>query len=561
MKKVAVSLILIFYLSFFAAPIEATLPPAIVKGDIQGLTVRFPLDEGMGNVSSDLTGTYFVYQNNSATGNVTHENWAVGLFGNCTYASNHGYGASSTNMLKITSIGNYSSITFYFKRRLSGCYYKVPFYQPNIFTLNFGRCNKYKVRVGFSYNGQEWGKCYPEDVKWHFIAIVFRGTNASFYFDGKKVGTIEGGPKPNATEDFYVGTYCPSACGLEILIDELRFYDRPLTDEEVQLLSQLPFNYTLSEANLQLLGEPVIDIGKDSTIKIRYKESVNSNSDEALLPIPNGAIVQKSFVLNRYENLSTEYYLTIDDNRYVNASEVTFDIPITTRVVVRKEIPQEIVVNKEKLEYERDIYIKNPSDINVLAVIKLNPNVLGFSSDVYLDGVRMNSMNDSLMSAVVLKPGENQMTLRAEIPLNKQEVEFKVSPEDFLKIDSFSNAKTLTKKFAEAAKEGKIETSALVVRISTVDLGDRSFIIPLDVREKDVIEARTLTGSKELLLVKEENGKARVVVPATCFEGSNTKTAEIKILYQKKSSFFDRFGLSSLSSLFDKIKSILHLGG
>ena len=160
------------------------------------------------------------------------------------------------------------------------------------------------------------------------------------------------------------------------------------------------------------------------------------------------------------------------------------------------------------------------------------------------------------MSSVVLSPGETKvLNLTASVPLAKQEVDFSATFDDFLSITSFNSSEA----FLESAAEGKVETRAKVVRIDASNIGNRSVVLPLRVKVKDVIEAQALTGSEELLTVREgKDGKAEVVVPASAFEGDEfAKTAEVKILYNRKPSLLERLGLASLASLIEKIKSIL----
>ncbi|GEM_PF-3491226 len=133
--------------------------------------------------------------------------------------------------------------------------------------------------------------------------------------------------------------------------------------------------------------------------------------------------------------------------------------------------------------------------------------------------------------------------------------------DDFFEIDSFEEATTM----AQSATEGKIETMTRVIAIdSAKSFGNRTVIIPLDVDVDDVIEAKALTGSKELLEVREgKDGKAEIVVPATVFEGSplGTQHAEIKVIYNKKPAWWEKLPfLKSLDGIFEFLAKLFGFG-
>ena len=103
-----------------------------------------------------------------------------------------------------------------------------------------------KLNVGIG-EGEAWfdggaaATIKPDEVEWVHIAITIAATEASLYFDGVVVSTGElTAPMSWAScENLSIGSGMPNFTGWShmsdlSLIDELRIYDRALTQEEIQ---------------------------------------------------------------------------------------------------------------------------------------------------------------------------------------------------------------------------------------------------------------------------------------------------------------------------------------
>ncbi len=389
--------------------------------------------------------------------------------------------------------------------------------------------------------------------EWFFIAAVYDGVKLYLYVNGELVTekTSSVSLTTTNTVDVLIGSksyYAPNVY-FDGLMDSVFIFNRALSEQEIKLLYQRGASHRLDvQPNVREIAVPRIDLLADSTTASATFEISASRSD-AIVPVPAGARVNAPWAYTIDGKV-----LQIDDNRYVNASSVTAQVPLRVESNVVDEIPETLYLDSEHATYtyEKQIRIYNPSDISVLASLTVPRKF----DTVFLNGAPLSIFNNDFVSAIALSPGEaKELTLRAEASLNMQEIELPATLDDFLKIDSFAKAE----KFANSITQSKLETKAKIIRIDASNLGNRSVVLSLKLNPKDIIEARAVTGSKEMLHVRQgRKGRAEITIPAQVFEGDEfAKTAEIKILYNHKPSILERLGLASLASLIEKIKRLL----
>ena len=412
------------------------------------------------------------------------------------------------------------------------------------------------------------------DGNWHFVVCVYDGNarEMRIYIDGSLrnwVSTQSGKiwydldwlDKRLFIYDFD-GVRVTGAG--QIWLDDLQVYNSALSSQESQLLYQLgrSFKFIDVSLNLRQLHIPRLNLSEESaTIEVSFDISADATGT-VWIPVPASAKI--------LDNVEFAYgidgkVLTIDDNRYVNASSVTVSVPISIDTATESELPNELYLDSDSktFEFKRSIRIYNPSDIGIMVTLSVDPRSIGVAQ-AYLDGSPMSLFNGSLVSSIILNPGESKvLELSATLPVTMRSLEFGASLDDFFEIDSFDEAVRI----ARSAAEGKIETVTKVIAIDSADFksfGNRTVIIPLDVKASDVIEAKALTGSKELLEVREgKDGKAEIVVPATVFEGTplNTQHAEIKVIYNKKPAWWERIPfLKSLGGFFEHLAKLFGFG-
>ena len=407
------------------------------------------------------------------------------------------------------------------------------------------------------------------DGKWHFWFINKKSDRIEVWVDGQlirdwKFATYGATNTVYANRDIgRIGVNAITNNNFDV--DEVMIFNRALSDKEIQLLYQRGATHrfdTNITINLRQLNVPRVDLsGESATVEINFDISADATGT-VWIPIPASAKI--------LDNVEFAYgidgkVVTIDDNRYVNASSVTVSVPISIDTATESELPNELYLDSDSktFEFKKSVRIYNPSDISIMATLSIDPRSIGVAQ-AYLDGSPMSMFDGSLVSSIILNPGESKvMELTATLPITKQELEFRATLDDFFEIDSFDEAMTL----AQSATEGKIETVTKVIAIDSADFksfGNRTVIIPLDVDVDDVIEAKALTGSKELLEVREgKDGKAEIVVPATVFEGTplNTQHAEIKVIYNKKPAWWERLPfLKSLGGIFEFLAKLFGFG-
>jgi len=539
-----------------AAPAQAAtvvvpgLPPvAVPDPPYSGAVLHLPFDEGSGNVTYNAVDP-------TVNGTIYGAQWVPGKLG---YALDFD-GVNDLVQINDVNINTSFSISAWIKinehKNWNGIVSHGKWSWENG-SFVFHVKGDGKLTLGTTDRSGEYkymfGNSYPQTGVFQHVVATFdcQSNTGSIYINGvlDKSGTLV---CPQSPQDNFINVgWLSGESYFNGTIDEVYIFSRALSHQEIQLLYQRGASHRLDVApNLRQITVPRLDLGSSSAAaKVSFE--ISTSAADALIPIPAGAVD----VSAPWAYSIDGKVLQIDDNRYVNATSVNVSIPLRVESHVVEDLPNELVLDEDKsYTYVRQVAIHNPSDVSVLASLSV-PDTLGFA-DLRLNGAAMGKINGSFVSSALLSPGETKvLNLTATVPLAKQEVDFSATFDDFLSITSFNSSEA----FLESAAEGKVETRAKVVRIDASNLGNRSVVLPLGVKVKDVIEAQALTGSKELLTVREgKDGKAEVVVPASAFEGDElAKTAEVKILYNRKPSLLERLGLASLASLIEKIKSIL----
>lgn len=100
----------------------------------------------------------------------------------------------------------------------------------NGFDLNINSATIYFGRNCGAGNGFYSGPTVSANV-WYHLAIVFDGTNLNLYKDGVK---YTGGPSVYSHAPLYIGSYNGLSEMFIGLIDEIRIYNRVLTESEIR---------------------------------------------------------------------------------------------------------------------------------------------------------------------------------------------------------------------------------------------------------------------------------------------------------------------------------------
>lgn len=127
--------------------------------------------------------------------------------------------------------------------------------------LDKGWQTAYNLCIGGEFNGQRWqqdrtvfecaessmtSKGTVVDGQWHFVAASYDGINQKLYIDGKLDGQMtlnKTTPIKHNNTDIHIGSLAvpepfPYNEAFDGLIDEVRLYNRVLSDEEVRILAK-----------------------------------------------------------------------------------------------------------------------------------------------------------------------------------------------------------------------------------------------------------------------------------------------------------------------------------
>jgi len=95
------------------------------------------------------------------------------------------------------------------------------------------------VTVMWNYQDRLDGRKVINDNKWHHIAEVYDGKSIKLYIDGALDGQAElAGKLPVNNEPLWIGAR-PGNVAAKGIIDELRFYDRSLSEEQIKALAKI----------------------------------------------------------------------------------------------------------------------------------------------------------------------------------------------------------------------------------------------------------------------------------------------------------------------------------
>ena len=437
-------------------------------------------------------------------------------------------------------------------------------------------------------NITSWQFFYPVDTsslvgKWYFWRLSWDMDAMKLYFDlydesGNKIysGTLDITTQMAwPAEGFGAGTFYISHRnpneGAYGKIDEIRVYDRVLTDDEIKLLYAAGRKKLSELAQFRQIFSPMIDLTRDRATFYAGLE-VSTSDPSGYVPVPESAVNMSITSAPRLKSDYTNADFYYQGHYWYRADKIQFNLPIQFETVRESGgFSKEILLDEDKktFVYEKEFKVTNPTAAKLNVVYMVDPTALGFSVLQYpafeLDGVSMaewspsNSSTLYLIRTDSLEPGEiSTHWIKSTWTITKEELEFPAKLDDFRSITDWRAAQ----KLAENAAEGKTDTYVKVIKIdSNADVSNVTILVPLaDVKdEDDVIEAVALTGARDTLQVEKlSDGKVVVKVPGQDFVSGH---AEIKVLYNKSGgSWFSQL-LDKIRSLIAKIKSLFFGGG
>ncbi len=192
-----------------------------------GLIAYYTFDEGSGSTAKDSSGKG---NNGTIAGSTT---WVAGTKGGALQLGGSGY-VIIDGVAKSMPANNNFTVNAWIKTKGTSGYVVASNDDSggHVFTIGPGSGGALQVVANSSHT-------YPpviNDDQWHMITYVRNGTTASIYTDGALVGTETPTANPAAQTKWSIGMEWdpPSASDFYTgAVDDVRFYARPLSAEEV----------------------------------------------------------------------------------------------------------------------------------------------------------------------------------------------------------------------------------------------------------------------------------------------------------------------------------------
>src|SRR6266511_1496066 len=254
-----------------------------------GLVAYWKFDEGTGTTAADSSG-------NGNTGTLANgPSWTSGIAGNALYfdGTDDNVTVADSNSLDLTNSFTFSAwvnpaSAFTDFRSILAKNYKYYLYASST-----GFCGDGSALGGF-YEVMDTVACQPSSLPvntWTHLTLTYNGSVLTLYRNGGAVATANvSGTLSSSTGTLQIGA---SEYGeyFQGLIDEVRVYNRALTNTEIQTIYQqaavsLPFDYSLSNS-----GDQSVVAG--SSVKNTIPATLVSGSSQAVSfsvsGLPSGA--------------------------------------------------------------------------------------------------------------------------------------------------------------------------------------------------------------------------------------------------------------------------------
>jgi hypothetical protein len=219
----------------------------------ESLVAYYSADNGSGNILHDHSTNK---HDGTLIGSIPDNMWDIGRSGKCIKLN----GTDETISIGDISITtNKISISLWVKKTVTGSV-ETLIRKENAFRLEITTNNKPLFGIYTTvWNTQEIDFVVTDNI-WHHIVVAWNGTVLKSYIDGvKQIEVAFNYTMALNSNDIYIGSTTGTASWFNGLIDELRIYERDVTEKEIKFLYSNPAGLMIGMLDASRLQTDVLN--------------------------------------------------------------------------------------------------------------------------------------------------------------------------------------------------------------------------------------------------------------------------------------------------------------
>jgi hypothetical protein len=209
------------------APFRTILPQTET-----GLVLYIPFEDGSSGQAISIANDYSIYGNHGTLKNFAFSgtsDWTTGKYGQAlSFDGVDDYVEVSANVS--LNYGSSFTIEVWFKTSLVAWRWLVTKLGGSWFGINNNGYLDWTKQAGIDYTSSK----YVADGAWHHGVVTFNNGNLKLYADGVNVGNWSGVTLTVTSGKTYIGQRGDNVEFFNGLIDEVRIYNRALSEEEIK---------------------------------------------------------------------------------------------------------------------------------------------------------------------------------------------------------------------------------------------------------------------------------------------------------------------------------------
>ncbi|UCD27481.1 MAG: lamin tail domain-containing protein, partial [Planctomycetota bacterium] len=339
--------------------------PENTYGSDEGLVAHWKFDDGSGGTATDSAGT----NNGALVGDTT---WTAGrIDGALSFDGNGDY-----VVVAPVSVLDGNTVTVQAWIRVSDLSGSNPILTQNIFSMtkdgyyfqvSGGRPTFY-LTDGFS-SAQAIS---PETIntdQWYHVAGTNDGTNLKLYVDGLLKSSVPSAGYTGETNNAYIGSDSISSFYFTGLIDDVRIYNRAVSESEFQDIADPTGRWNL----------------EDSWRASVYRHGSPGSDDSGILPNPGAVVINEIMAHSNAGPDWIELYNTTSDTINIGGWYLSDDNRDEPNLMKYRIADGTTIGGNDYLVFYQDTDFNNPSDPGTLIPFGLSENGEEVCLSSYLD--------------------------------------------------------------------------------------------------------------------------------------------------------------------------------